>query len=73
MLEHTRSIRRRRARPTQEQFVFPNGWGGRRKGSGPKNQFDTRKAIEFFDRDHIIREMHAEGLDNVLAHGLEIA
>jgi nucleoside-diphosphate-sugar epimerase len=21
-----------------------------RKGSGPKNQFDTRKAIEFFDR-----------------------
>ena len=22
--------------PKQEQFTFPNGWGGRRKGAGPK-------------------------------------
>jgi len=25
-----------RKRTTQKRFVFPNGWGGRRKGSGPK-------------------------------------
>jgi REP-associated tyrosine transposase len=41
MSEQTRSIRRRRrlrSRATQEQFVFPNGWGGRRKGAGPKRR-----------------------------------
>ena len=41
MSEHTRTIRarrQRRSKPTQERFVFPNGWGGRRKGSGPKRR-----------------------------------
>jgi REP element-mobilizing transposase RayT len=55
MLEHTRSIRRRRARPAQEQFVFPNGWGGRRKGSGPKRRGERanvshRIRVAFADR-----------------------
>jgi REP element-mobilizing transposase RayT len=39
--EQSKSIgvrRRRRSKPTQERFVFPNGWGGRRKGSGPKRR-----------------------------------
>jgi len=34
----TRSRRRQRSKPTQERFVFPNGWGGRRKGSGQKRR-----------------------------------
>ena len=57
MPEQTRSIRRRRirARPTQEQFVFPNGWGGRRKGSGPKRRGERanvshRTRVVFADR-----------------------
>ena len=57
MPEPMRSIRRRRvrARPTQEQFVFPNGWGGRRKGSGPKRRGERanvshRNRVAFADR-----------------------
>ena len=41
MSEQSRSSgarRRRRSKPTQERFEFPNGWGGRRKGSGPKRR-----------------------------------
>ena len=41
MSEQTRSMRarqRRRSKPAQERFEFPNGWGGRRKGSGPKRR-----------------------------------
>ena len=34
----TRSRRRQRSKPTQERFVFPNGWGGQRKGSGQKRR-----------------------------------
>ena len=31
-----RRSRQRDPRPRQARFVFPNGWGGRRKGAGPK-------------------------------------
>src|SRR5688572_32756059 len=39
MAEHEQGLRRRRnqeRKPRQAQFAFPNGWGGRRKGAGPK-------------------------------------
>jgi REP-associated tyrosine transposase len=39
MVERTKSVRStrgRRSRPKQEQFGFPNGWGGWRAGSGRK-------------------------------------
>ena|SRR5688572_13642450 len=39
MAEHEQGLRRRRnqeRKPRQAQFGFPNGWGGRRKGAGPK-------------------------------------
>lgn len=35
-----------------------------RKGGGPKNQFDTRKAVEFFDR-HGNHTALRRGLDGV--------
>jgi hypothetical protein len=38
-----------------------------RKGSGPKNQFDTRKAVEFFDR-HGNRVALRRGLEGVKAY-----
>jgi putative transposase len=41
MQEHTtrtRSRARRPARAKQTELVFPNGWGGRREGAGPKRR-----------------------------------
>jgi hypothetical protein len=50
---------RRRAKPTQEQFLFPNAWGGRRKGSGPKRRGERanvshRTRIPFADRIPVV-------------------
>jgi nucleoside-diphosphate-sugar epimerase len=42
-----------------------------RKGSGPKNQFDTRKAIEFFDRHHN-RIALRHGTDGVREYAREL-
>ena len=58
MSEQRRTIRarrRRRTKPTQERFVFPKGWGGRRKGSGPKRRGERanvshRTRASFADR-----------------------
>src|SRR5436190_21523292 len=46
MSEQVRSMRARkgrRSKPTQERFVFPNSWGGRRKGSGLKRRGERAK------------------------------
>jgi hypothetical protein len=57
--ESMRPRRRIRARPTQEQFVFPNGWGGRRKGAGPKRRGERpnvshRTRTSFVDRVPVV-------------------
>ena len=42
-----------------------------RKGTGPKNQFDTKKAIEFFDR-HGNRTALRRGVDGVRQYVAEL-
>ncbi len=51
--------RRRSAVPRQNAFGFPNGWGGRRKGAGPKPRGD-RSCVSHRTRDALERRLPAQ-------------
>ena len=54
-----RPHRRRTATRKQEAFEFPNGWGGVRKGAGPKPRGD-RPCVSHRTRDGLERRLPAQ-------------
>jgi len=62
MKERANRVRPRRTRAAikkQEAFAFPNGWGGVRKGAGPKSR-GVRPCVSHRTRDGLERRLPAQ-------------
>ena len=62
MVERARTVKRNRKRAWklgQQAFEFPNGWGGVRRGAGPKPRGD-RPCVSHRTRDGLERRLPAQ-------------